>query len=154
MYRNLFYATAIILSALFAASCDTHSASSGNGRKAMRMAITADTPKVNVSNENMASSADTTVSETDSIVYSKIEELPEVNKIREMKMKEGDRVSLSIAEKPGVDFIYYWVQVGLMHPERFEPLLNFYVTPDKFEVLYFDTTNDTTMTLKQWRKNE
>jgi hypothetical protein len=85
----------------------------------------------------------------DSIVYSRIEALPESKELLKIS-KKTDPFSLIIWGRPGLSSPYYWVQVGLNHSERFEPVYNFYVTR-KFEVFYYDTLNDTTLTLEQWR---
>jgi hypothetical protein len=87
----------------------------------------------------------------DSIIYSKIESIPEVDKF--VKTKRIENASIFIAERPDKTFKYYWVQVGIVHPDRFEPVLNFYITPNKFDVLYYDTETDAIWTLQRWREN-
>ena len=91
-------------------------------------------------------------SKIDSLIYAKIESLPEVEKL--VVAKRAGNKTIFIAQRPDKQFKYYWVQVGITHPDRFEPIYNFYVTPDKFDILYYDTEGDTTLTLKQWREKK
>lgn len=87
----------------------------------------------------------------DSIIDDKVAALPEFRKLLKYNDKYGN-VSISIIKRPQVDFKYYWVQVGRDHPERFEPIYNFYISPENLELFYYDPDADTTLTLKQWRE--
>ena len=99
----------------------------------------------------------------DSIMPSKVEELPEVkayikNTQQVFNKRNGGGnpcVSTIIKDRPTKGALhYYWIQVGVMTDERFTPELNFYVDPKTYEVLYSDTLSDSLMTLKQWRKTK
>ena len=98
----------------------------------------------------------------DSIIYSKVEKLPEVKaylKNAQHVFNKSDaggnpRVATIIQNRPSGQFKYYWVQVGMMTDYRFTPELNFYVLPKTYEVRYLETTSDSVLTLKQWRKKK
>jgi len=47
---------------------------------------------------------------------------------------------------------YYWVKVGEENGMNFVSHFNFYVYQENFEIKYFDTENDTIISLDTWRK--
>ena len=141
------YLIVLISTILLETACNTQTTDkSGNYKLKGNDSVHPHTARVNAVNENTDSS------KTDSIVYLKIEGLPEVHKLA--STNGGDKCTIIIQQRPGFDFKYYWVQAGIMHPERFEAILNFYVIPSGFDILYYDTQTDTTLTLKQWRNRK
>jgi hypothetical protein len=86
---------------------------------------------------------------TDSIVYGKIQSVPEVKNLEKEAIKEN--IMMMISERPDSDFKYYWVQVGINDTIRFRPVFNFYVAPNNFNILYL---TDSLMTLTEWRKSK
>ncbi len=79
----------------------------------------------------------------DSIMSSKVEELPEVkayikNAQQVFYKNNGDnpRVATMIRGRPTKGVLhYYWIQVGVMTDYKFTPELNFYVDPKTYEVM-------------------
>jgi hypothetical protein len=60
---------------------------------------------------------------------------------------------LIIAKKPDKAEPYYWVQVGNNSGGRFIARYNFFVYKKKgLEVKFYDTMNDSIITLQEWRK--
>jgi hypothetical protein len=86
---------------------------------------------------------------TDHIIYNKIEAIPEVKNLS--YKKDSGKLSILIVQRPNNKFKFYWVQVGIIHSDRFEPIFNFYVRPRSFDIYYYDTTIDLIETLKDWR---
>lgn len=89
----------------------------------------------------------------DSIIYQKIESLEEVRKLEKVKSTDGN-ITIMIVQRPDSSFKYYWVQVGVSHPDRFQPIFNFYMTIEDYNILYYDPINDTLITIQDWRKKK
>jgi hypothetical protein len=90
----------------------------------------------------------------DEKIYKIIEALPEVknfNKRYHLK-KLDKKLNIIINERPGKAFLYYWVQVGVSDKYRIQPVYNFYLNKDDFQINYYDTSTDSVITLKKWRE--
>jgi hypothetical protein len=86
--------------------------------------------------------------------YSIIEALPEVksfNKRYDLK-KLKKKIDIFIIERPGKTFPYYWVQVGVSDEYQFQPVYNFYIYKDNFQIGFYDTSTDSVISLKKWRE--
>jgi hypothetical protein len=69
------------------------------------------------------------------------------------KQTEGKRhLQIWIADTPSIKQPYYYVQVGEDNGTNFVTHFNFYVYPDSMRIMYYDTQNDTELTLDKWRK--
>jgi hypothetical protein len=90
----------------------------------------------------------------DEKIYKIIGILPEVKKFnKRYNLKELDKkLNIIINERPDKAFPYYWVQVGVSDQYRFQPVYNFYLNKDDFQINYFDTSTDSVITLKKWRE--
>jgi hypothetical protein len=80
-----------------------------------------------------------------------ISELPEVIKLEQRYNIDGNK-SIVLVECPNSNFNYFWVQVGVSTENRFEPIYNFYLTPKNHLIYFYDTENDTIITLADWQK--
>jgi len=85
----------------------------------------------------------------DKVIFEKIKELPELKKLSGKKY--NGNISILIVQRPDNKFKYYWVQVGIIHPDRFEPIYNFYVKNPTLIIYYYDTSTDSIITLNRWR---
>ena len=47
---------------------------------------------------------------------------------------------------------YYWIKVGEDNGINLVTHFNFYVYPDSMRIMYYDTANDSEVTLEKWRK--
>ena len=86
------------------------------------------------------------------IVYA----LPEVKERacyikKETKGKRHLRIEITQTPKES-DEKYYWVRVGEVNDIAFVTHFNFIVYPDNFKIKYYDTINDTIISLETWRK--
>ena len=63
----------------------------------------------------------------------------------------GKKLNLITNRKPDSMFKYYWITVGLADDNRFEPLHDFYVLPQKKQIYYFDFITDSLLSLNDWR---
>ena len=70
----------------------------------------------------------------------------------EKRLNINGNKSIIILETPNTNFEYFLVQVGNSNGERFEPIYNFYITPKSHFIYFFDTLNDTIISLEDWRK--
>jgi hypothetical protein len=89
----------------------------------------------------------------DSNIYKIIKALPEVKGFnnRYNLKKLNKNLNIVINERPDKTFPYYWVQVGVSDQYQFQPIYNFYVKDDS-QVFFYDTINDSIITLKKWRE--
>jgi len=60
-------------------------------------------------------------------------------------------VSIIINKRPDKTFLYYWFQVGVDNGLRFQPVYNFYVNKRNLEIKYYNTFDDSIVSLKEWR---
>lgn len=70
----------------------------------------------------------------------------------ENKTKGARHLRVEIIETPKENNKYYLVRVGEINDIAFVTHFNFFVYPDNFEIKYYDTVNDTTLSLSSWRK--
>jgi len=94
----------------------------------------------------------------DNKIYELILALPEVkeraNHIEEVT-KGTAHLRVEITERPkDNNGKYYYVQAGMINELRFEPQFNFLVYTKNFEIKYYDTVNDTIISLYTWRKEK
>lgn len=89
-------------------------------------------------------------------IYKLILEIPEVKErgnYIEMKSNGKRHLQLMIAETPKENKSnYYWIKVGEDNGTNFVTHYNFYIYTSNFEIKYFDTINDTIVSLDIWRK--
>ena len=80
-----------------------------------------------------------------------------VGKLQEVRELERDykvkgRKAIVLMQSPKMDTPYFWIQVGFSTVYRFEPLYNFYVSPKKGSVFFYDTMTDSIIRIEDWRK--
>ncbi len=96
--------------------------------------------------------------------YSKIEKhiidiianLPEVRKRSyyvKSQTKNKRHIRIVIWQKPTIEHKYYWVKVMEDNGMSYYTHFNFFIYPKNFSIKYFDTSNDTELTLENWRKS-
>jgi len=136
----------IILISLCLFSCGTKT-NSTNGVAQDNDSLTL-SKQQDTSNVSIAT-ADSVI-EVDSVlnIISKLNEV--VNLEKRYKISGGKTIMLS--EYPNNNFNYFWVQVGISNEIRFETIYNFYLTPKNHFVFFYDTENDTIISLEDWRK--
>jgi hypothetical protein len=90
----------------------------------------------------------------DDTLYALVGKIDEVKKLIETTNKTSldKKVSVMIAKRPDEKFPYYWVQVGVDDKNRFQPVYNFYVNPKTSDIKFYDTVNDSVITIDEWRK--
>lgn len=130
---------------LFGISCKSNS--TDKARNDSAMLTTKDTNNTTI-NENISNI------EKEDTLYSLIGTIDEVKKlIKKTNSKSSNqKVSIIISKKPDSGFAYYWMQVGIDDATRFQPVYNFYIDPKSYAMHYYDTANDSIITLVQWRK--
>ena len=80
-----------------------------------------------------------------------------VGKLQEVRELERDykvkgRKVIVLLQSPNMDTPYFWIQVGFSTSYRFEPIYNFYVSPKKGSVFFYDTMTDSIIRIEDWRK--
>lgn len=80
-----------------------------------------------------------------------------VGKLQEVRELERDykvkgRKAIVLMQSPNMDTPYFWIQVGFSTVYRFEPIYNFYVSPKKGSVFFYDTMTDSIIRIEDWRK--
>ena len=80
-----------------------------------------------------------------------------VGKLQEVRELERDykvkgRKAIVLMQSPDMDTPYFWIQVGFSTAYRFEPIYNFYVSPKKDSVFFYDTMTDSIVRIEDWRK--
>lgn len=135
----------IMLLSIYSCNANPTLKSSGNTQNT-------DSSLLNNHNYSEATKERDDMNKIDSLINDKIASLPEFKELLKYNDRDGN-VSIFILKRPQSDFKYYWVQVGRNHPERFEPVYNFYILTESFDILFYDTYADSTLTLKQWRAN-
>lgn len=80
-----------------------------------------------------------------------------VGKLQEVRELERDykvkgRKAIVLMQSPNMDTPYFWIQVGFSTSYRFEPIYNFYVSPKKSSVFFYDTMTDSIIRIEDWRK--
>jgi len=109
-------------------------------------------PKIEL-NLNPKTAADS--NKNDSIAIAQVTALPEFNNILKWFQKNNKdttrHVGVVIGQEPVKGFDYYWVKIGVDHPDRFEDLEHFYVNAKDQSVHYLDIKTDSLMSLSQWR---
>jgi len=80
-----------------------------------------------------------------------------VGKLQEVRELERDykvkgRKAIVLLQSPNIDTPYFWIQVGFSTSYRFEPIYNFYVSPKKGSVFFYDTMTDSIIRIEDWRK--
>jgi hypothetical protein len=80
-----------------------------------------------------------------------------VGKLQEVRELERDykvkgRKAIVLMQSPNMDTPYFWIQVGFSTSYRFEPIYNFYVSPKKGSVFFYDTMTDSIIRIEDWRK--
>ena len=80
-----------------------------------------------------------------------------VGKLQEVRELERDykvkgRKAIVLLQSPNMDTPYFWIQVGFSTVYRFEPIYNFYVSPKKGSVFFYDTMTDSIIRIEDWRK--
>ncbi len=63
-------------------------------------------------------------------------------------------LSYILLKEPSKEFKYYWIQVGVNGPVRFETLFNFHINSKTKEIYYYDALEDKRIPVKQWEKYE
>ena len=113
---------------------------------------TAAAPKIEL-NQSPKTAADS--NKNDSIAIAQVTALPEFNNILKWFQKNNkdttNHIGVIIGQEPVKGFNYYWVKVGVDHPDRFEDLEHFYVNAKDQSVHYLDIKTDSLMSLGQWR---
>ncbi len=94
------------------------------------------------------------ITQKDDTLYNIIESISEVKDfIKKNNSKNSNKkVDIIINKRPDKTFNYYWLQVGLSDKHLFQPVYNFYIKPESFQVLYYNTSADSPITLKKWRE--
>ena len=82
-------------------------------------------------------------------IVSKLQEVIELE--RHYKVK--GRKAIVLMQSPNKETPYFWIQVGFSTSYRFEPIYNFYVSPKKGSVFFYDTMTDSIIRIEDWRKN-
>lgn len=89
-------------------------------------------------------------------IYDLIFALPEVKKEASFLEKEtkGKRhlILLMYQTPEQTDGNGYWVKIGVDNGHAFSTRFNFFVSPDTFEIKYYDTLKDVIISLDAWRK--
>ena len=90
----------------------------------------------------------------DDTLYNIISRLKEVKTLVEKtnSKSSNQKVNIIINKKPDKEFLYYWLQAGVDDGSRFQPVYNFYISPKSFEIHYYNTANDSIITLSKWRE--
>lgn len=84
-----------------------------------------------------------------------IAKLPEVVKRQQYieEQTKGERhLTIWISGEPNATSNYYWVNAGEDNGTNLVTHFNFWVYPDSMRILYYDTPNDTAITLEDWRR--
>ncbi len=86
-------------------------------------------------------------------LYNIVEKIIEVkNLVGKINAKSSNqKVSIIINKEADKEFLYYLLQVGVDDELRFQPLYNFYIKKESMEVSYYNTINDSIISLKEWR---
>lgn len=93
-------------------------------------------------------------SSNDDTLYALVGKISEVKNLiaSTNKTSPDKKVSIMIAQRPDVKFVYYWMQVGIDDKTRFQPVYNFYINPKTYNVTFYDTAKDSVITIDKWRK--
>jgi Na+-transporting NADH:ubiquinone oxidoreductase subunit NqrA len=100
------------------------------------------------------SKADRHLSKIETLIIDTISKLPEVKeRIRHVdnKTKGKRHLSITVWSKPNQKEKYYWIKVMEDNGATYVSHFNFFVYPNNLTIKYFDTKNDTAISLKVWR---
>ena len=64
------------------------------------------------------------------------------------------RKAIILMQRPNKATPYFWIQVGISTPYRFEPIYNFYVSPKNYHVFFYNTITDSITKVGDWRKEQ
>lgn len=95
-----------------------------------------------------------TVYQGEDTLYNIVGRIEEVKGlIKKINSKSSnEKVSIIINKRPDRTFLYYWLQVGVDDGSRFQPVYNFYIIKRNLEIKYYDTSDDSIVSLKEWRR--
>ena len=80
-----------------------------------------------------------------------IENIAEVKNLVKIVNSPRDKAEIMFTAKPTPKLPYYWFQAGIDNGGQFLPAYNFLISPKSLKISYYDTSNDTILTLKDWR---
>ena len=82
--------------------------------------------------------------------------LPEVKELIDQNKSQKNKYPVvgQFRRKPGRNFKYYWVGVGIDDEHMFTTYLHFYVNPKTFAVSYFDVMHMQVIPIEKWRANK
>ena len=83
----------------------------------------------------------------------KLTEVKERAMYIEGKTKGKRHLKVWVVDTPNSpDQKYYWIKVGEDNGTNLVTHFDFYVYPDSMRIMYYDTQNDSELTLNKWRK--
>jgi len=86
----------------------------------------------------------------DSII--KLKEVKQRAKYIERVTNGKRHLSIVVYDTPSKEVPYYWVKAWEDNGSNYVTHFNFYVYPSPFEIKFYDTVDDTMISLKEWRR--
>ncbi|MCR9248789.1 MAG: hypothetical protein NXI20_00140 [bacterium] len=88
----------------------------------------------------------------ESFAITKVSELSEVKAYNQVLETDNKKMVIWIYSSPQENNGFYWIKVSEDNGGQLISRYNFFVST-KFEIKFYDTTNDKLLELDEWRKN-